>query len=197
MPIAVICLLILLAILSKTKIEIYYIENKFKLKFIFFEVIKIKFKAKTKKVKEEAKDRLDLKVLSEMVCHNLYFVRYVLSKMELSINMDCTFSIYSPDKTAIIYGVINSLIYSLHTLLYCEAKKYKGIYKLKPDFNNKQESINIMVTMEDRIGIRNFRIIIIACKMLPMLLVYKKKVKIRRRKLNESSDRRTNENYNG
>jgi hypothetical protein len=201
MLILAICLVILIILLAKTKIEISYLENKFKFKFIFFEVIKIKLKAKTKrvkrKVKEVARKKLDLKVLGEIVYHNLYIFRYILSKIEMNIKVECIFSIYSPDKTAITYGLINPIIYSLHTLLSCTLKEYNGQYSFKPNFNNNNEGINIKIGIESKIGIRNIQIVVIGCRMLPKLLEYRKKVKIKRRKLNESPDRRFNENYNG
>jgi hypothetical protein len=197
MILLIVCFLLLIMLITKTKIEIAYLEHKFYLKFIFFGVIKIKLKAKTKKVKKVAKEKLDIKILFKLIYESLNILRLLLSKTELNVKLDCVFCIYSCDKTAIVYGVLNSMIYCLHTLLCSELKKYDGVYNLKPDLNNSSNDLDINFNMEGRIKIRNISIILIACRMLPKLFVYRKRLKNKRRKINESSNRRFNENYNG
>jgi H+/gluconate symporter-like permease len=197
MLLAIIGIIILLMLIMKTKIEIAYLENKFSLKFIFLGVIKINFKAKTKVVKGVKSKKIDFKILIETIYNSLNVFTYLLSKIELSIKINCVFFAYSADKTAIIYGLINSILYPIHAVLCKKLKKHNGIYNFKPDLNNYSDSIKIKFTTEDKISIRNIHILITVCMMLPKLLIYMKKIKNKRRKLNESSNRRFNENYNG
>lgn len=196
--------LILVLLLTKIKIKLNLKNKDLKINIIFFSVIKIKIKAKTKKdkkgnlnvilkAKSVGKGKFDIKSILNFMLESIDSIRYLLSRVILKIDADCIFYLFSPDKTAIMYGAINSIIYNIHMVLIKELKEYKGEYNIKPDFNNKKNNINI----ETIFTIRNIYIVLFIFKILPLLLKYRKIFKNKGGGLNESSNRRLDENYNG
>lgn len=196
-----IAITIIIFIILIIKIEIKFILNNknLKINLIIFRVIKINLKAKAIKRGEKFKSSIndfkniknkDILNIANVILHK---AQYLFSKMLLNLNVKCDFYILSPDKTAILYGVISSFIYNMEKILINEFKIYKGAYYFNPDFATQKNNIEIEVYM----SIRNIYIIIFVIKTLPMMFKYKKLLENKGGELNGSSNRRSNENYNG
>lgn len=184
------------------KIEINFIlQNKtIKINLIILKVIKfrLKVKANKSKVKKLNKTLLDekkinVKKIFEILFESLYKIKYLLSKTIYKIEINYNFYFLSIDKTALLYGILNTFIYSIEMILINTFKEYRGDYNLIPDFKNEYNTIDIKAS----ISIRNIYIIIFVFKMLPILLKNKNLIKKKGGEWNGSSNTRINENNNG
>lgn len=120
-------------------------------------------------------------------------IQYLLSRTMLYIELKCRFFIIEPDKTALLFGIMNMLVYTLETVLADKFGKLSGKYNLYPDFDEKENEITVNAV----VSIRCIYIFIFIIKMLPILIKYKRSIKNEGGEFNESSNRSINENYNG
>lgn len=192
--------LIIMVVFSKIQFKINLNNNDNKVTLIFLYVIKIRINAKankgvkTYKIKIHSVEfRIRIKMLIQILRDSSEKLKYIFSKMFLNLNIDCTYYILGPDKTAILYGIGNAIIYNIVNIFNIFLKEYIGNINIKPDFENKNNYISINVS----ISIRFINILIFIFKMLPIIFRYKKFIKSKGGEVNGSSDRGINENYNG
>lgn len=196
MLIIFICIGLLILLLIEIKFKIEFKNSNFKFTIILLKIIKINIKPKNeKKVKRKAKEKMDIKGIFNVLYGSINNVKYLLSNLKLNVKVDCIFSAFSVHETAILYGVINSIIYFVAALISKEFKEYTGDFILKPDFKNK--NCNIEIELNVLLGIRNIHIIIFILKMFPRILLYLIILRKKRSELHESSNRRPDENYDG
>ena len=141
-----------------------------------------------KKVPFSSKDLLSMvKELKEPL-------KSLLSKLQVELYTGFIYGLSSPDKTAISYGVINSLIYSLDLYLHKLMGKYKGSYTITPDLNKPSFDYKIKVSIA-------FRLFTLLPSIIKLLKTILKQKKLQQRKEGmkdgRASHRKLNENYNG
>lgn len=199
---AVILLLIIVVILLM-KINIVFEASPAnnKVRIVIFRLIKINIIDKTKKehgrldaekIKKEALyKKIDLR---SMVKDLKDPIKELSSKLQVDLKFRLVYGLSSPDKTAISYGILNSLIYSFDLGIKSLVKKYCGTYKIYPDMKKPAFDYNIEV----RLSFRIFSILPSISTMLKLVLIpiYKAKRK-EGMKDGRTSNRKLNENYNG
>jgi hypothetical protein len=194
-----ICIVIVTILFSKIQLKFYLNNKDFKGIIILFKVIKININAKA--IKSRGEDvykysdiiKGNIRNLINLIEDSSKSLKYILSKINLCINVDSSYYILSPDKTAICFGLINIIIYNLENILLLVLKEYRGNYNIKPDFQEKKNIIKI----DGSISVRIIHILIFVIKLIPLILKYWKLIKNKGGDINESSYRRTNENYHG
>lgn len=96
-------------------------------------------------------------------------VKYLLKKSKLYIFLDLSIGLSAPDKTAITYGLINSLVYTLDGYLKNVSKKLNSSYSIIPNF--KEERIDVY--LDFKLYIKVFYIFVFLYKILKILIPYR------------------------
>jgi hypothetical protein len=121
-------------------------------------------------------------------------IKKLFSKLRINLKLKLVYGLSSPDKTAISYGILNGLIYSLDLAINSAVKKYNGTYTIYPDMKKSSLNYNIEAKV-------SFRILTLMPSILKLLKIVF--IQIRRKKRKEgmkdgrTSHRKLNENYNG
>lgn len=179
-------------------IKIFIQNNELTIKLVLLKVIKINIKEKTtfEKLKKSRikKDNVPIKKLIEIVIKSLPSIRYLASRIKISIKIIGTLGLSSADKTALTIGILNIILYNMESIIRNYVENYTGEYKLTPDFVN--EVLKYSTSVE--IHIKPVNVIVFLIKWLKVLLKYKKYI-IRKGGASNagSSNRRIDENYNG
>lgn len=196
----IIILLLIIIVFSKIQIKFYVNNKDFKVILIFLYVIKINLNAKASKSVKTLNNKTTsigykskIKIVLMIVTDILRKLKYLSGKTILNLNIDCTYYILEPDKTAVIYGLASAIIYNVENIFRIFFKEYKSNLNIKPDFESKNNNIKI----NGNIAVRTIFLIILLIKILPIIFRYRKLIKSKGGEVNGSSDRRVNENYNG
>lgn len=197
MVLLIIALVIAFILLSNIKFTLYVNHNKdVDANIILFRVIKININDKNRiRTQKKVKHKIDIqpnlavKLFKKMKPH----IKYLLSKTKIKIKLDIIFGLFSPDKTAITYGIVNSIIYTFDNVLRSKTKRFDSIYNITPDFN---KSI-FDTSLELEIYARVFNLLVFTFKALIILFKNRSYFKRKGGVFNGSSNRRINENYTG
>ena len=192
--------LIIIVMFSKIQIRFYLNNKDYKVTLIFLYVIKIGINAKaSKRIKTlniktssiKLKDKIKITLI--IVKDSLKKLEYIIGKVIFNLNIDCTYYILGPDKTAMIYGIANTIIYNVENIFHIFFKEYNSNLNIKPDFQSKNNNIRI----NGNISVRIIHLLILLFKLLPIIFRYKKLTKSKGGEVNGSSNRGVNENYDG
>lgn len=146
-------------------------DKKITINIILFKVIKIKINEKNKLRKKNKASKFNVppKVIVEIAKKSLPSIGYLINKSSINIDLSLTFGFSAPDKTALTYGLINSIIYSIDCYLSNTAKKFYSSYKIVPDLKN--ERIDFYIDF--KIYIKLFFVLAFFFKLLKVLFAYK------------------------
>lgn len=196
MFLAIFLAVILLLLFAPLTIVIKIEENGIYVFAVVYKVIKIHLIDKTKIKKIEKK--IDIRILAEFIIEFIremmpYIMKFI-SKTSMEVYFYFKFGVTSPHRTAILYGVLNSFIYSLENILREFLKKYHGKYVIHPDLNNTVLNYDI----EIRASVRIPSLLKLSFKALKFLIKHKAYYKREGGASNARAyNRRANENYNG
>lgn len=139
----IILFLILLLFTLRVEIELFFKNKKFNANLKIFKVIKINLKDKNKKEREE---KLDFARISAILNRkNTEHVKYLLSKSDMEVYGTLIFGTSYPDKTALLYGFINSLLYTIEPVIQSTFKSFEREYKVYPDLKNKKLEYEVKI----------------------------------------------------
>lgn len=197
----VLLLIIIVLLLMKITIIAEASHANIRVRIVIFRLIKISIIDKTKiehgrldteKIKQGVfNKRLNLRSTAKGLKDPL---KKLFSKLQIVFKLKFVYGLSSPDKTAISYGILNSLIYSFDLAVKSLVKKYSGTYTIYPDMKKPTLDYNIEV----RISFRIFSILPSIFKMLKVMFtqIYRARRK-EGMKDGRTSNRKLNENYNG
>lgn len=192
---------IIILLFMKITIMVEASPSKIKVRIVIFRLIKKTIIDKTKR----EHGRLDAEKIKKGAFYKGLDIRPAikdlkgpvkrfLSKLQIVFKLRLVYGMSSPDKTAISYGILNSLIYTLDLGVKGLVKKYKGSYTICPDMKKTCLDYSIEAGV-------SFRVFSILPSIFKMLEVIFKQIYAAKRKEGlkdgRTSNRKLNENYNG
>lgn len=194
----ILLLVILLIVFMPLEVYVHMEHNHVDVNIRLFKFIKIELSRKTKdKVQKEGRLRfkdIPFEVIKEVYHKSIPNFKYILKKLKIKLKVNFDYGLSAPDKTAISYGIINSLIYSVDNLIGIYLKKFEREYTIIPDMKNKKLEYQVTISVYTW----SINLLVYGFKMLPILFKYRKYfIKKGGDKNVRTSNTGANENYNG
>jgi hypothetical protein len=120
-------------------------------------------------------------------------IKNLTAHTSVTIHAKYFFYYSDPQKTALLYGIMNSVKFNLDFLLCKYFKTHTSEILLFPDFEKQENNIDISM----KLSVKIINVCIVLFKLLPIIIKYKKNIKKEGGAINGSSNRRLDENYNG
>lgn len=162
-------LLVILIILPfiNIKLELIMHNNNVMLSINRF---KIRIPQKKDKPREEKSVRINFRGILGIIKELLPNIGDLLSRVRIDYTFSLHFGFSDASKTAIVYGIINSIIYGIEPVLKNLFLDYKGNFLIVPDFRFKGMEYSLKLTAK----IRFYQLITAMFKILKILKNYKK-----------------------
>lgn len=171
-------MLLVIFLILPAHFKIKIAQSEVSIKLIFINVIKIKLKEKTKNEKIK-KDKIIFSELNfnekKKLLKSIFpSFKYLAAKAKVEVDLKGTIGLSTADKTAIVVGIINMIIYNFEGLFHNIFKKYNGNYKISPNFT--KEILEYGLSFE--VSTFSFYIIIFLIKFIKEFKSFKKYKKI-------------------
>lgn len=184
----ILMLIFLLLLFIPINISITYNEEKSYIKIYNFKVINLLKKKKTNRVKAKPKIKIDYARIIPYIKPTMKNINFLLKRINLRFKYNLKVSTNDAFYTAIIFGVLNTILPVLFTYL-SNNYKFNHNGNIYCDFNSSKPKFEFKLYISFNLMI----IIIFLIKSISILIkIYKGGVLYGR-----ASNRRINENYNG
>lgn len=194
----IIVFILLIIVCMPLKVYFHMERNHIDVNLYLYKFIKIELSRKTKdKTQINTYNRfkaIPFDVLKKIYRDTKPNTKYIMKRTKVGLKINFNFGLSAPDKTAITYGLINSLLYSVDNLLRMNLKELNREYAIVPDMKNKKLAYQVKIEVYTWV----IYLIVYGLKMLPILFKYKSYLMKKGGDNNVgASNTRTNENYNG
>lgn len=193
----ILVLIILIVLFINVEVIIKLKKEKKIIYIIVLGVIKIPLTEKTKRMENAAeivlKYKLSPGIVLKIMRDVLPVFKTMLSRFSLSINVKLKYGLYSPDKTAISYGILNGIVYTIDGMLKPMLKSYEGSYEIEPELNRAMLFYDVFISLK----FRPVSMLKPGFRLLKIFLAYRPKLKKGGALDVGTSNRKINEDYNG